>query len=164
MKAGFSQLELWHRYDDILEDLIASIETTTRLHPRDAMDVSELVASVNAERKLRGQKLFSLPPAIHLQINEYAKFGMYKGTGPDFPRPHSMLKKQLIEDWQEIAKERKDALQKSGEFTFADGTVGTIRNKLEAKDQAAIDTARDMRAHGLKRRPSTVKREMSKRR
>jgi hypothetical protein len=163
MKTGFSQIDLYYRYDDIVEDMLVGIDATT-LHPRDAMDVSEIVAAVNAERKVRGQELVSLPPAIHLQINEYAKHGMYKGKGPAFPRPHSALKKQFIEAWQELAKERKEALQKSGEFAFSDGTVGTIRNKLEALDQAAIETARAMRADGLKRKPSTVKREMSKRR
>jgi hypothetical protein len=55
-------------------------------------------------------------------------------------------------------------LQKSGEFTFPDGTVATIKNKTEALDQAAIETAAAMRAHGLKRKSGTVKREISERR
>lgn len=163
MTAGFSQSDLFYLYDEIVEDMLGDWDLTT-LHPRDALDMSEIVEAVNAERKLRGQELVNLPPALHRQINQYAKLGMYKGKGRDFDRPDSELKRQFIDAWKERAKERKEALQKSGEFTFPDGTVATVKNKTEALDQAAIETAAAMRAHGLKRKSGTVKREMSGRR
>ena len=152
-RKGFSDSDIAVMYEDTIEEFLADIDGTTS-DPRDAMDVSEIVAAVNIERKNRGQELVALPPALHLQINEYAKQGMYKGRGRKYPRRHSFLEERFLDAMAEMAKERKEALEKSG----------TVKNKLEASLQAAEEIAAEMRAYGLKRSDETVRRDMSKRR
>ena len=152
-RKGFSDSDIAVLYEDTIEEFLAGVEGTT-LDPREAMDVSEIVAAVNIERKNRGEELVALPPALHLQINEYAKQGMYKGKGRKYPRSDSFLKKWFLDAMAEMARERKEALEKSG----------TVKNKLEASFQAAEEIGAEMRAHGLKRSDETVRRDMSKRR
>jgi hypothetical protein len=153
MNMGFSDSDIALLYDDIVEETLDGIDALA-LDPRDAMDASEIVAAVNAERSREGRELVALPPSLHKQINEYAKQGMYKGKGRRFPRRDSLLKKRFLEAVVESARERKEDLEKSG----------TVRNKLEALLQAADETAAAVRGRGLKRSGETVKREMSKRR
>jgi hypothetical protein len=152
-KMVFSVADIAVLYDDMIEDMLASLEGM-ELDPRDALDVSEIVGALNVERKNHGRELVALPPALHLQINEYAGKGMYKGKGRRFPRRDSLLKKRFLDTKVEMARERKETLSKSG----------TVRNKLDASLQAAEEIAAEVRAHGLKRSDETIRREMSKRR
>jgi len=150
MTKGLSEADIVVLYDELIEDILAGIEAQP-LDPRDAMDLSVIVAAVNAARKPEGRELVALPPALHSQINEYAKQGMPKGRG----RPRSnYLKTLFLESMDDMATERKEALIRSG----------LVRNKLEASLQAAEEIAVEVRAHGLKRSDETVLKSMSKRR
>jgi hypothetical protein len=93
-RRGFSISEIAVLCGDFIEDMLPSLEGI-ELDRCDAMCVSEWVAAVNVERTKLGQELVALPPAIHLQINEYAELGMYKGKGIRFPRRHSLFEAEV---------------------------------------------------------------------
>jgi hypothetical protein len=152
-KKGFSGEDIAVLYGDSIEDFLSGLDGI-ELDPRDAMDLSELVAAVNVEREKLGQELVALPPAIHLQINGYAEKGMYHGMGRKYPRRRSFFEEKLLELMADEFKKRKEELEKSG----------TVRNKLDASLEAADEIAAEMRVHGFKRSAETVLREISKRR
>ena len=85
MIKGFSNDDKAALYDEPIEDILADIEGVT-LDPLDATELSDIVAAVNAERKRQERELVALPPALHRQINAYAKRGMLKGGGRSRPR------------------------------------------------------------------------------
>jgi hypothetical protein len=163
---GYSDADIAVIYDPLIEEMLA--EDWTDAHPRDLLDLSEIVAAVNAERQKHGDPrvypLVALPPDIHRRINEFAPRGMYNGKGQDFPRPQSSLRSMFLDTFADEAREQNDELLRSGVHTYKDGTKSTITNKTDARNVAAAETARMVRDHGIKRKASTMARDMSKRR
>lgn len=109
MTKGFSESDIAVLYDDLIEVMLTDIKGTV-LEPRDAMDLSEIAAAVNALREREGRELAALPPALHRQINEYAVQGMHKGHGRRHPRNSNRTKlfnETALYDIAEFACKRK---------------------------------------------------------
>lgn len=166
---GYSDADIAVIYDPLIEEMLA--EDWADAHPRDLLDLSEIVAAVNAERQKHGDPsvypLVALPPDIHRRINEFAPRGMYNGKGQDFPRPQSSLRSMFLDTFADEAREKKELLLKTGVYTHPedpDKIKTPIAGKTDATNVAATETARIVRDHGIKRKASTMARDMSKRR
>jgi hypothetical protein len=162
---GYSEADIADLYDDRIEEMLA--DSWMNADPRDLMDLSLTVAAVNAQRQKRGEPLVALPPDVHRQINAFAEKGMYKGLGQRYPRRYSALLTEFLDAAADEAREKKEKLVKTGVYTHPDDPEKTetpIAGKVDATNVAATETARMLRAHGIKRKSSTMVRDMSKRR
>ncbi|MGL3211654.1 hypothetical protein [Bradyrhizobium sp. BR 1433] len=173
MSGGFSDYDKAVLYDNSIEDMLAAAAEEP-LNDREVMFLSDVTAAVNAYRNRKGRKkkLAALPPALHAQINTYAKAGMLKGKGRRRPNESVLarLYKQagLVEIAEFACKRKEDRLNASrkliaeAEHTESLAKREKLRRQAEdqgtdatgangAHDKAIADTVAFARQqHGLK--------------
>lgn len=139
-KKGYSPKEIIDLFDDDIDEIIAGL-AEVELTPQEAVDLSELVATLNGVREAVGHELVPLPPALHRQINKCAKRGMRKGGGRKGRPSDSLLIGWLKDDVVEQAELRKDELK----------IPDDVRNLTDAEGRAYEEAADTLRDYGIKR-------------
>jgi len=146
MTTEFSENDLFVLYGDLIKEMLP--EWTTRdPKPRSALDFSLALAAVNVERERLGQELLPLPTALHRQINEYARNGMYKGGGRRHPNDSHLttqFKEAALSDVAAHARKRKQerlnnarVLLEQAACTESFATRGKLMKQAEEEGIAA---------------------------